>query len=89
MKQIAIWAMGMVVVLGVTSGCRPTQLGQNYGESYSTGLRAQISHPERVGNADPAAAMDGEAASSAVGTYRKTFEPRSVVAAPQSMIKNQ
>jgi type IV pilus biogenesis protein CpaD/CtpE len=90
MKQISLYVVvGVVVLCGALSGCRPTNLGRNYGEAYQSGLRAQISHPERIDSSEPTARMDGEAASNAVETYRKTFEPRTVSSAPQSMVKNQ
>jgi hypothetical protein len=70
----------MILLGGVLSmaACAPTQLSENYGETYYTMLEGQILNPKAGRYQDPVTGMDGKASMTATEAYRKTFEKRDV-----------
>ncbi len=70
--------IGVIAALSVCSGCqgmkRETMLDRNWGQSFESAKSNQILNPESGQNLDPVVGLDGHAAESALGTYRKGFE---------------
>lgn len=68
--------LAMLTGLVLGAGCAPTQLSENYGESYYTMMESQILNPEAGRTQDPVEGMDGKASMTATEQYRKSFEER-------------
>jgi hypothetical protein len=64
-----------VALLGVMlSGCAPTRLEMDYGNSHRLATAQQILLPESEQNLAPQEGLDGRAAQLILEHYRKTFE---------------
>ena len=68
--------IGLVAALSIFSGCGATKLEKNWGKSFESAKSNQILNPEAGQNLDPVVGLDGQAAESNLGTYRKGFEPK-------------
>lgn len=69
--------IGLIAALSVFSGCGgTTKLDKNWGKSFESAKSNQILNPEAGQNLDPVVGLDGQAAESGLGTYRKGFEPK-------------
>lgn len=66
--------IALAIGIGTAAGCAPTQLGENYGTAYLPMKESQILNPDAGRNGEPVVGMEGPAAMTAIGAYRKTFE---------------
>lgn len=69
-------AIGLIAALSIFSGCGATLLDKNWGKSFESAKYNQILNPEAGQNLDPVVGLDGQAAESTLGTYRKGFEQK-------------
>ena len=68
--------IGLIAAMSIFSGCGATKLDKNWGKSFESAKSDQILNPEAGQNQDPVVGLDGQAAESSLGTYRKGFQPK-------------
>ena len=68
--------IGLIAASSIFSGCaqRETMLDRNWGTSYESAKLNQILNPEAGKNLEPVVGLDGQAAETALESYRKQFE---------------
>lgn len=66
--------IGLIATLSLFSGCGATKLDKNWGKSFESAKSSQTLNPEAGKNVEPVVGLDGQAAESGLGTYRKGFE---------------
>jgi hypothetical protein len=70
-----LMVIGLIAASSIFSGCaqRETMLDRNWGRSYESAKFNQILNPEAGKNLEPVVGLDGQAADTALESYRKQF----------------
>ena len=68
-----MWALTAAATL-TTGACAPTTISPNWGTAYQQMRAGQILNPTAGEDLTPVEGQDGKANTTAMGTYRKTFE---------------
>jgi len=64
---------GILIALVLSVGCASQPLEENWGTAFDLTMEAQVLDPDAGQCADPVTGLDGEAASSEMKKYRKSF----------------
>ena len=75
---------GLLIALVFSVGCASRPFEENWGTAFDLTREAQVLDPDAGQNADPVIGFDGEAASSDMKKYRKSFTKERKADAQQS-----
>ena len=75
---------GILIALVLSVGCASQPLEENWGTAFDLTMEAQVLDPDAGQCADPVTGLDGEAASTEMKKYRKSFATEKKADAKQS-----
>jgi hypothetical protein len=75
---------GLLIALVFSLGCASRPFEENWGTAFDLTMEAQVLDPDAGQCADPVTGLDGEAASSEMKKYRKSFTTEKKADAKQS-----
>ena len=76
--------VGLLIALVFSLGCASRPFEENWGTAFDLTMETQVLDPDAGQCADPVTGLDGEAASSEMKKYRKSFTKEKKADAKQS-----